>query len=239
MATVVLRWSAPVTVEVPKEIRVRPSYPVQLKDLPAYAPGEKKSQLNSYRVVRLQRPPQSDGLLSADVGSASTSVVIPGSDNSAGTAQLLRLPATFRFDFTETSRAQCVSPIQGMQFDLKTVEISAGSPGWTVAQRSPTRICIEYAGRAPNPLDHRKPFNSIELRVVQIGLQPASKTNFFLCVGEYPDRCPPNAIVLSCGSSVEDYVRKTCSYFTVNRISDLPGNRCGYLVTRVECLTSR
>ncbi|HEX3860506.1 MAG TPA: hypothetical protein VHY35_02310 [Stellaceae bacterium] len=59
--------------------------------------------------------------------------------------------------------------------------------------------------------------------------------NYIVCVGEHASSCPPNSVVLNCGSSVESWVKAQCPSSTITRLSDLPGNRCGYYTVFVSC----
>jgi len=66
--------------------------------------------------------------------------------------------------------------------------------------------------------------------------QPRSiKTTHLICIGQYQQRCPPNAVYMACGSSPESWAQQTCSRYAITKISDTGGNRCGYYVGQVDC----
>lgn len=60
-------------------------------------------------------------------------------------------------------------------------------------------------------------------------------TEFNVCIGEYPEHCPPGAVHLYCGSSVEAWATSQCAKFSATRLSDISGNKCGYYTARVTC----
>jgi hypothetical protein len=59
--------------------------------------------------------------------------------------------------------------------------------------------------------------------------------NYLVCVGEYPQKCPQNAVYLYCGSSVTEWAKKECKSFGETKLSDIGGNKCGYYVAQVTC----
>jgi hypothetical protein len=64
-------------------------------------------------------------------------------------------------------------------------------------------------------------------------------TNYTVCVGEYQDRCPANAVFIRCGESVAAWASKECVSFGELKLSDTPGNRCGYYLANVTCTKSQ
>jgi len=65
------------------------------------------------------------------------------------------------------------------------------------------------------------------------------EATYQVCVGQYQDKCPPNTVFLPCGVSVAAWAKKECDQYTAVRISDVGGNRCGYAVTQIKCVTNR
>jgi hypothetical protein len=71
--------------------------------------------------------------------------------------------------------------------------------------------------------------------------KPAStlEATYQVCVGQYQERRPPNTVFLPCGVSVAAWATKECDQYTAARISDVSGNKCGYAVTQIKCVTNR
>jgi hypothetical protein len=60
-----------------------------------------------------------------------------------------------------------------------------------------------------------------------------------VCVGEFAENCPVDAQWLSCGTSVEDWAKGQCPNASITRISDRPGNKCGYSIHQIFCLEEK
>jgi pimeloyl-ACP methyl ester carboxylesterase len=66
----------------------------------------------------------------------------------------------------------------------------------------------------------------------------AIQANYQICVGEHRSRCPPGAIHLPCGASVAAWAKNECDTFGTAQVSSFGGNRCGYSVVQVTCMTT-
>ena len=73
----------------------------------------------------------------------------------------------------------------------------------------------------------------------QMARQAGPKLNTIpiqICLGEFASQCPPGAIWLNCGASLSDWVKAQCtSSNIITKISDRPGNKCGYAIFPIIC----
>ncbi len=56
---------------------------------------------------------------------------------------------------------------------------------------------------------------------------PQITVSYKVCVGEYRERCPPDAMYRYCYFSVEDWAAQQCTANTITRLSTFGGNKCG------------
>jgi hypothetical protein len=68
---------------------------------------------------------------------------------------------------------------------------------------------------------------------------PTSKVAGVVCTGEYERNCTgAHALFVACGQSVDNAIRaRFCGRYTLKPLSSVGGNRCGYGLIEVSCIT--
>lgn len=91
-----------------------------------------------------------------------------------------------------------------------------------------------------NVLTCRQKMVDVAVKQVCTGSGEETKitANYVVCVGQLPERCPPNSVHLSCGSSVAEWAARECKSFGQTKLDDVAGNMCGYYTAQVTCIKS-